>query len=106
MAGAEARMRAARRAPARAALPAGVLGGARVEPQPGDLHVRVAAVRVDGDPAAGPVLAPAQEARGVQRAGEQAASAQGVGDGARAVVAARAEAAVAAAVDVGPADDL
>ena len=92
-----ARLEAARRAqvrtPARALEAARVAGGARVEPQPGDHGVRVAGVRVDGDPVARARLAPAHERARVQRAVEQVAAVEGERDGPRAVVAAVGEAA-------------
>src|ERR1700742_3980954 len=77
-----------------------------VEAEPGDRHVGVAGVGVDGDPAAFAFFAPAlQRARG-EGAEEELAAVEGVGDRARAVVAAGAEARVAAAVDVGLEADL
>src|SRR3954465_11193307 len=85
-----------RAGPARSA--AGQRAG--VEAPPVDDHEGVPGVRVDRDPAPGPGLAPAHEAGRVQRAGEQTARGERVGDRARAVVAAR-SAAVAAAPDVG-----
>src|SRR5919202_2719258 len=104
--------RRTRLAPARAAaglgaaLAAPVVAVARVEPQPGHDHERVAGVRVHGHPLAGPALAPMHEARGVHRAVEQAGAVQREGDRARAVVARVVPAAVAAAVLVRLLDDL
>src|SRR5262249_38928486 len=49
-------------------------GGARVQAQAGDHRVGVAGVRVDRDPLALALLAPAHEARGVQRGLEQRAA--------------------------------
>src|ERR1700760_1277986 len=66
-----------------------------------DRHVGVAGVGVDGDPAAFAFFAPALERAGGERAGEEPAAVEGVGDRARAVVAGGGEAGVAAAVDVG-----
>src|SRR6185503_5122103 len=68
-------------APARAgagAAPAGAvaIASARVEAEPGDDHVGVAGVGVDGDPATLAPLAPAHEAAGVERRIEQAAAVQ------------------------------
>jgi hypothetical protein len=97
-----------RRAPPGAALerrPRDVAAGhdavaARVQAQPRDHRVGVAGVRVDRDPLPRTPMAPRHEARGVERALEQAAAVEGIGDGAGAVVAAALEAGVAAAVDV------
>ena len=61
---------------------------ARVEAQPGDHHVGVAGVGVDGDPAALAAIAPAHEAAGVERALEEPPAAERVAHGAGAVVAA------------------
>ena len=97
---------AEQRPPARSALPARVAGAARVEPDPGDIDIGVLGVRVDRDPLAGAAGAPQLELARVKRRGQQVGAVQRVGDGARAVVAVRDEAGVAAAVDVGLADQL
>src|SRR6185312_11738448 len=80
---------------------------AGVEAHAGDLHDDVAAVGVDGDPAARTGRAPAgQQARG-QRRVEQAGAGEGEGDRARAVIARGRPAAVAAAPEVrGLGDDV
>src|ERR1700720_2029914 len=102
----ESRVGAQQRAPARSGLPAGVAGRARIEADPGDLGVGVLWVRVHGDPLTGAADAPELELARVKGGGERAPAVQGVGDGARAVVAVRDEAGVAAAVEVGLADQL
>jgi very-short-patch-repair endonuclease len=76
-----------------------VAGG--VEAEPGDRHVGVAGVGVDGDPAAFAFFAPALERAGGKRAFEKVAAVEGEGDGARTVVAGGGEAGMAAAPDVG-----
>ena len=100
----EAARVAQRDAPARAALgrardlAARDAARARVQAQAGDDGEGVARVRVDRDPRALALQAPAQEARGVQRALEQLGREQRVGDGARAVVARVLDLGVTAAV--------
>src|SRR4051794_22999481 len=58
----EARVRAARGTPLRAATAGGVLGGAGVQAQAGDLDERVARVCPHGDPPAAAGRAPVHEA--------------------------------------------
>src|SRR3954447_1536927 len=92
---------AARRATLRApAWPAAAAGarGRRVEAQAGDHGVGVTGVRVDGDPLALAGLAPALEARRVERLAQQSAAVQRVAHRARAVIARVLPLAVAAAV--------
>src|SRR3954468_21267118 len=85
---------------------AGALGVADGVPaQAGDLGEGVAGVGVDGDPLAWAWRAPVLEAGGGERFGDQAAAEEREADGAGAVVALGVEGAVAAAPDVGPADD-
>src|SRR3954452_22082197 len=104
--------RGPRAAPARAASGGGAAGlrdavaVAGVEAQAGDHHERVTRVRVDRDPLAHARGAPLHEVAGVERLREQPGPVEGVADGARAVVPARAERSVSAAVAVGPARDL
>src|SRR6185369_9771503 len=88
--------------PARAGA---VLVADRVPAQAGDLGEGVAGVGVDGDPLAGAGRAPVLELAGGQRAGNQAAAEEGEADRAGAVVGVGVEGGVAAAPDVGPADD-
>src|ERR1700710_1951408 len=90
--------------PARAGFFAFVTGG--VEAVAGDRHVGVPAVGVDGDPAAFAFFAPGHHRTGGKGAFEEFAAVQGVGDGARAVVAGGGEAGVAPAPDVGLGTDL
>src|SRR4051812_22538011 len=107
--GPEAPGRARGRAPARATLErllelAGVRaphrGGAGVKTQTSDHREGVPRIGVDRDPFARALLAPLQEAAGVQRLIEQAAAVERVGDAAGAVVAVVLELTVAAAIDV------
>ena len=79
---------------------------ARVEAQAGDRHVHVAGVRVDRDPLALAGLTPAEVVVRGERALQQAAAAQRVGDRAGAVVAGVDPAAVTAAPLVGELRDL
>src|SRR6185312_16581600 len=90
--------------PARAGFFTLVAGG--VEAVPGDRHVGVATVGVDGDPAAFAFFAPAHHRTGGEGAFEEFAAVQGEGDRAGAVVAGGGEARVAATVDVGLGADL
>src|SRR4051794_7046627 len=90
--------RATLRAPARTALAAAVVLARRVEAQARDHGVGVTGVGVDRDPLALARLAPALEARRVERALEQAAAVHGVAHRARAVVARVLPLAVPAAV--------
>src|ERR1700759_1457328 len=94
----ESARRAQRRAPARTALQRLLVAGrldrrgrharrARGAPQAGDDREGVTRVRVDRDPRAGAGLAPLHEAARVQRAVEQRAAVEHVGDAAGAVVA-------------------
>src|SRR6202008_3245012 len=76
-----------------------------VEAQAGDLHEGVFGVRVDGDPHAGAGVAPALGGARVERFRDQPGAVEGEADRARAVVAVGVEGGVAAAPDVGPADD-
>ena len=82
---------------------------ARVEAVARHHDVRVAAVRVDGDPLAGTAMAPVHQHAAGQRGAQEAAPVKGVGDGTRAVIAAIEAAAaigrVPAAVDVRLLDD-
>src|SRR3954447_11714370 len=104
----EAATRSEGRAPARPGAPRdrGGVVGAGVEAKARHHHVRVAAVGVDADPAAGAALAEAGQAGRVERRQQQAPAVERVGDGARAVVAAvePGEAAMAAAPAVALAD--
>ncbi|MSW53401.1 MAG: M20/M25/M40 family metallo-hydrolase, partial [Actinobacteria bacterium] len=91
--------------PADALRAARIGHGARVEPQPGDLHVDVTPVRVDRDPPAVALHGPAGVRAADHGARLQAGADQGVADGAGAVVARVEEPGVAAAPLVGLADD-
>src|ERR1700761_737752 len=84
-----------------AGVPAGAGAADRVEGEAADDHPGVLGVGVDRDPLARAGFAPGLEAGRVQRAFQQAAAVQRVGDGAGAVVAGGFEGAVAAAPDVG-----
>src|ERR1700761_1729039 len=77
-----------------------------VEAEPGDRHVGMAGVGVDGDPAAFAFFSPALEWAGGEGAFEKFAAVEGEGDRTRAVVAGRGEGGVAAAPDVGLGADL
>src|SRR3954467_10637354 len=76
---------ARRRAHVRLPTRAGLLLAARVEAQPGDDHVGVAAVGVDGHPLARAGDAPLLEAAAVEGRVEQVRAVQREGDRARAV---------------------
>src|ERR1700742_3613242 len=89
----------------RRGVPAGAGPADRVKGEAGDDHPGVFGVGVDGDPLARARFAPGLEPGRVERAFQQAAAVQGVGDGARAVVAGGFEGAVAAAPDVGRVGD-
>src|ERR1700744_2757602 len=89
--------------PARVPARAGAADG--VEGEAADHHPGVFGVGVDRDPLAGAGFAPGLEAGRVERAFQQAAAVQRVGDGAGAVVAGGFEGGVAAAPDVGRVGD-
>src|SRR3954452_10156020 len=79
---------------------------ARVPAKARDVRPGVPAVGEDRDPVAAAGLAPDLEAGRVERAGEEPSPMQRIADGARAVVAARAERSVGASPDVGQVVDL
>src|ERR1700744_2121267 len=83
-----------------AGVPARAGAADRVEGEAADDHPSVFGVGVDRDPLARAGFAPGLEAGRVERAFQQAAAVQRVGDGAGAVVAGGFEGAVAAAPDV------
>src|SRR4051812_37145732 len=85
-----------------AGAPAGTLTSRHrgVEPNSGDHEERVPGIRVDGEPVALAALAPAVEPAGVHRALHEVAAMEGVADRSRAVVTARLEVGVPAAIAV------
>src|SRR6201996_9026642 len=88
-----------------AGVPARAGAADRVEGEAADHHPRVFGVGVDRDPLARAGFAPGLEAGRVERAFQQAATVEGVGDGAGAVVTGGFEGGVAAAPDVGGVGD-
>src|SRR5882757_10142327 len=84
----------------RGAVPARAGAADGVEGEAGDDHPGVFGVGVDRDPLARTRFAPGLEAGRVERAFQQAAAVQRVGDGSRTVIAGRFEGTVAAAPDV------